>query len=68
MSKIDELSLKAMVKLGNLKSKLRREDGASAVEYALIVGLIALVLVGVMTTFGGDLAAKFTEASDALNP
>jgi pilus assembly protein Flp/PilA len=30
-------------------------DGTTAIEYALIAGLIALVIVGVMTTVGSNL-------------
>ncbi|MBB3676191.1 Flp family type IVb pilin [Modestobacter versicolor] len=35
------------------------EKGASAVEYAIVVGLIAAVLVGVVVAFGNRLAARF---------
>ncbi|HXH77978.1 Flp family type IVb pilin [Nocardioides sp.] len=33
----------------------RSERGASAVEYALLVGLIAAVLITVMTLLGGNI-------------
>ena len=36
----------------NLSPKRRNEEGASAVEYGLLVALIAAVIVGVVTTFG----------------
>jgi pilus assembly protein Flp/PilA len=35
------------------------EKGASAVEYALMVGLIALAVVAGVTAFGADLLAEF---------
>jgi pilus assembly protein Flp/PilA len=35
-------------------SFLRNEEGATAIEYGLIVGLIAVVLVAVLLVLGGD--------------
>ena len=40
-----------------LKSDKR---GISALEYGLLAGLIAVVLIGVLTTFGQDLSNLFT--------
>lgn len=37
--------------LGLFKS----ESGATAIEYGLVAGLIALVIVGAITQFGSDL-------------
>ena len=36
-----------------------REHGATAVEYALMVGLIAVVIVGAVTIFGQGVDALF---------
>ena len=38
---------------------LRDEAGASAVEYGLLVALIAAVIVGAVTLLGGNLKATF---------
>jgi pilus assembly protein Flp/PilA len=38
---------------------LKDDDGASAVEYALLVALIAAVIVGAVTLLGGNLKAIF---------
>lgn len=38
----------------------REENGATAVEYALMVGLIAVVLIGGLTVFGPQLATFFS--------
>ncbi len=38
---------------------LREEAGASAVEYGLLVALIAAVIVGAVTLLGGNLKATF---------
>jgi len=40
--------------------KLLKDDkGASAVEYALLVAMIAAVIVGAVTLLGGNLKATF---------
>ncbi len=38
---------------------LKDEGGASAVEYGLLVALIAAVIVGAVTLLGGNLKATF---------
>lgn len=41
--------------------RLRREEtGATAVEYGLLVGLLAVVIVTLMAVFGPQLQATFT--------
>lgn len=35
------------------------EKGATAVEYGLMVALIAIVIIGAVTTLGGNLNALF---------
>ncbi len=48
---------------------LRNETGASAVEYGLLVALIAAVIVGAVTLLGGNLQATFNYiASIVLKP
>jgi pilus assembly protein Flp/PilA len=42
------------------------EEGASAVEYALLVGLIAVVIVGAVTTLGTKIESLFNTAATAL--
>jgi pilus assembly protein Flp/PilA len=44
----------------------RDERGATAIEYALIAGLIGLVIVGVLTTIGSELKSPFQDAAAAL--
>jgi pilus assembly protein Flp/PilA len=45
---------------------IRSEEGATGVEYGLIVALIAAVIVGVVATLGGQVTAAFQTVSDAL--
>jgi pilus assembly protein Flp/PilA len=44
----------------------RNEDGATAVEYGLLVALIAAVIVGVVATLGTTIQAAFQSVIDAL--
>lgn len=44
-----------------------RERGATATEYALLVGLIALAIAAAVFTFGGDLSAFFTSLGGKVN-
>jgi pilus assembly protein Flp/PilA len=54
------------VLLSQLKSLARDEEGASAVEYGLILGLIAVAIVAVLLLMKGDLVDLFTNAQEGL--
>lgn len=45
---------------------IKAEEGATAIEYGLIAALVAVVLVGVLTTLGTKLTATFTSINSAL--
>lgn len=45
---------------------LKDESGATAIEYGLIAALIAVVLVGALTTLGQQLNTTFGEVETAL--
>jgi pilus assembly protein Flp/PilA len=45
---------------------LRDEEGASLVEYVLLVALIAVVCITAVAALGTAAKAKFTETTDAL--
>ena len=66
-----ELFLQAFVSVRSLHSTLlhraRSEQGASMVEYALLVGLIAIVAVAAITLLGGAIANLFGGAGNTLN-
>ena len=49
-----------------LKRFYKDEEGATMVEYALMVALIAVVCIGVVTTLGGRVNNKFNATSDAM--
>jgi len=42
---------------------LNDESGATAIEYGLIVALIAVVIATIVTTLGGSLKTTFTNAN-----
>lgn len=45
---------------------LRDEEGAAAVEYGLLVGLIAVAIIVTVTLLGGQLNAMFTTVTNAI--
>ena len=49
-----------------LISFFKNEEGATAVEYGLLVALIAAVIVGIVTTLGQQVLAGFTAVSAAI--
>lgn len=44
----------------------REEEGATLVEYVLLVALIAVVCVGAVTLLGSNTNAKLNSAANAL--
>jgi pilus assembly protein Flp/PilA len=55
---------KALLKL----QALREEKGATAVEYGLMVALIAVVIIAAVTLLGQNLSEIFSEVADAVTP
>jgi len=45
---------------------MKREKGATAIEYALMVALIAIAIIVTVTALGGQLNTVFTKIKDAL--
>ena len=45
---------------------IKDESGATAIEYGLIVALIAVVIITAVTTLGTNLNSTFTEAATKL--
>ena len=50
-----------------LKTLIKDESGATAIEYALIAALIAVAIIGAITLLGGDLADTFTTITNSLS-
>lgn len=45
---------------------LQDDSGATAIEYALIASLIALVIIGAVTTLGTNMRTKFNAIANNL--
>lgn len=52
--------------VSHIKAFLKDEEGASAIEYALLAAFIALVIVGTLPGVGTQVKAILTKISDAL--
>lgn len=46
---------------------VKDESGATAIEYGLIAALISVVIIGVLSTLGTTLNAKFAQIESALD-
>jgi pilus assembly protein Flp/PilA len=53
-------------KMRSLRTFWGSDEGATAIEYALIASLIAIALVVALTNLGGQLSGEFSEVSGAL--
>lgn len=49
-----------------VQALIRDEEGASAVEYGLILGLIAVAIVAILLLMKVELVSLFTGAKDGL--
>jgi len=49
-----------------LASHTRTERGASLVEYALLVALIAVVCIAAVTVLGGNIKGNFEDVGSSL--
>lgn len=59
--------LKRFVSLQNfLATSLRSDRGATAVEYGLLVALIAAVIVGIVAVVGTKVANAFSTVSNSM--
>jgi pilus assembly protein Flp/PilA len=45
---------------------IRDESGATAIEYGLIAALIAVVIIGAVTTLGTNLSSKFNTIASTV--
>ncbi|MBT2514382.1 Flp family type IVb pilin [Arthrobacter sp. ISL-30] len=50
----------------SLLNRLREERGATAVEYGIMVGLIAVVIIVAVTLLGGTLDDMFTQVQCSI--
>jgi pilus assembly protein Flp/PilA len=50
----------------DLKTRADDEGGATAVEYALMVALIAVVIIAAVTLLGQNASTKFSQVGSAV--
>jgi pilus assembly protein Flp/PilA len=48
------------------KKLLREDSGATAIEYGLIASLIAVVIIGAITTVGTNMSNVFSEVASNI--
>ena len=53
-------------RLVKLQSRLNNDRGATAVEYGLMVALIAIVIIAAVTLLGGNLSALFARVATSV--
>jgi Flp pilus assembly pilin Flp len=56
----------AQTLVADLRGKLTREDGAVATEYALLLVLIALAIIGAAILLGAAIAGVFSRGATTL--
>ena len=50
-----------------IRNFVRNEDGPTAVEYAVMVALIAVAIIATVQALGGTMNAKFGEVSSKIS-
>jgi pilus assembly protein Flp/PilA len=57
-----------MNRLGNLlRAFVAEEDGATMIEYALLVALIAVVVAVALVTLGTTISARYSQVSSCVS-
>lgn len=54
--------------LNVIRQFVREEEGASAAEYALLLALVSLFIVGAVTLLGTNIGAAITAAANVIVP
>ncbi len=62
---LEKLQFMTIMLVNDMKTK-RDERGATAVEYGLMVALIAIVIIGAVTTLGGNLNKLFGDIAGKI--
>ena len=56
----------SLVVVGLSTPRLRREEGQTFVEYAMILALIAVVIVGALTFLRGRIESAYSDIASAI--
>jgi pilus assembly protein Flp/PilA len=52
--------------MDRIRTLLHDEEGATAIEYGLIAGLVSVVIIGALTLLGNNLSALFEQIATTL--
>ena len=67
MTKLNDIGLRLAVMLRSISlADVRREEGQTLAEYAMILALIALVVVLVVTLLGGKISSLFSAVASGI--
>lgn len=61
------MQTKLIYMMESIRSFIKREDGASAIEYALIAGLIAVAIIAGATLLGEDIGELFSNIAEKVS-
>ena len=64
---MQDLVLKVYVKLQGLRDAMKDENGQDMVEYAIVMGLIALGATAAMNTLATTIATAFTSVTGRVS-
>jgi pilus assembly protein Flp/PilA len=59
--------MKRILRKWGIRRAIAPESGVTAIEYGLIAALVAIVIIGAVTTIGLNLSAVFTGVSGSLH-
>ncbi|MGN5518568.1 Flp family type IVb pilin [Halopseudomonas sp. Lyrl_26] len=61
------MNTKLIMLMESLRSFVKREDGASAIEYALIAGLISIAIITAAGLLGDEISTAFEKITQTLS-
>ncbi|MGO4250567.1 Flp family type IVb pilin [Paenarthrobacter sp. RAF54_2] len=65
---MNTLMINMIAFVAGVKERFTSEKGATAVEYGIMVALIAVVIIGAVTLIGTNLNTAFTDIAGKVGP
>ena len=59
--------MRSILRLTGVRRFLRRDDGATAVEYAVMVGLIITTCIAAISQLGGENGTLWSNSNDEIS-
>ena len=63
---MSEFMMQKYLEINNWIESLKREDGQTMAEYALLLALIAIIVMVVLAALGGQIKSIFTQITEQL--